>query len=437
METIMNKASFEVKAYPEMWTDLDMDVPRFDKARQMLGEVYGKMFLSQPDRPKKMAYFDNMISEIFGGRIKEMLEVKKEGKPIIGTFCVYIPEEIVVATGGVCVGLCGGSPGSIPDAEKILPRNICPMVKSAFGFKAGRICPYFQVVDFVYGETTCDAKKKTWEILDRMVPTYVMEIPQMKRERDRTLWLEEVNDFKAKVEEVCNTKISADDLAKGIKVMNDKRRALQRLTWLRANNPAPISGKDALLIEQIAFYDEPVRFAEKVGDLCDELEGRVASGEGVAPAIAPRVMVSGTPMALPNWKVHNLLETAGAVVVNEESCIGTRYFKDLIDEEATGMDRQIEALTDRYMQIDCSCFTPNDERIDQVLKEYKDSKAQGILHYSLQFCHTYNIEEIKIREACEKEGIPYLSIETDYSLEDVGQLQTRIEAFLEQILDSK
>ncbi|MBU0675115.1 MAG: 2-hydroxyacyl-CoA dehydratase family protein [Proteobacteria bacterium] len=429
----MSTENFEVKAYPEMWAELDMDVPRFDKARQMLGEVYGKMYLTQANRPEKMAYFDNMVSEIFGGRIKEMLEVKKTGKPIVGTFCVYIPEEIVVAAGGVCVGLCGGSAGSIPDAEKILPRNICPMVKSAYGFKAGRICPYFQTVDFVYGETTCDAKKKTWEILDRLVPTYVMEIPQMKKARDRTLWIEEVKDFKAKVEEVCKSEISAADLAEAIKVINNKRKALQRLTALRAASPAPISGKDGLLIEQIAFYDEPVRFAEKVNALCDELEQRVAAGIGVIDVEAPRIMVSGTPMALPNWKVHNLLETAGAVVVNEESCIGTRYFKDLIDENQTDMDRQLAALTDRYMQIDCSCFTPNDERIDQVLKEYRSSKAQGILHYSLQFCHTYNIEEIKIREMCEQEGIPYLSIETDYSPEDVGQLQTRIEAFLEQI----
>ncbi|MDP2104603.1 MAG: 2-hydroxyacyl-CoA dehydratase, partial [Desulfobulbaceae bacterium] len=152
---------FEVKAYPEMWHELNMDVERFDKARQMLGGAYTKIFLSQANRPQKMAYFDEMISEIFGGRVKELMQAKKEGRPVVGTFCVYIPEEIVVAANGICVGLCGGSPGSIPDAEKILPRNICPMVKSAFGFKAGRICPYFQVVDFVYGETTCDAKKKT------------------------------------------------------------------------------------------------------------------------------------------------------------------------------------------------------------------------------------------------------------------------------------
>ncbi|MCB2182702.1 MAG: 2-hydroxyacyl-CoA dehydratase family protein [Desulfobulbaceae bacterium] len=429
----MTAQPFEVKPYPEMWESLDMDVPRFEKSRQMLGEVYTNMYLSQTNRPAKMQYFDDMVSEIFGGRIQEMLEVKKTGKPIVGTFCVYIPEEVVVAAGGVCVGLCGGSQGSVPDAEKILPRNICPMVKSAYGFKAGRICPYFQTVDFVYGETTCDAKKKTWEILDRLVPTHVMEIPQMKNKRDKTLWLEEVHDFKAKVEDVCGEEITTEKLAQAIRVINNKRKALQRLTALRAHNPAPISGKDALLLEQIAFYDEPVRFAEKVNELCDELEERVKNDDGVADKSAPRVMVSGTPMALPNWKVHNLIETAGAVVVNEESCIGTRYFKDLIDENKSTMDEQLSVLTDRYMQIDCSCFTPNDDRVDQVLKEYRDSNAQGILHYSLQFCHTYNIEEIKIREACEKEGIPYLSIESDYSPEDVGQLQTRIEAFLEQI----
>lgn len=424
---------FEIKAHPELWHELDMDVERFDKSRQMLGGAYTKIFRSQSNRPQKMAYFDEMISEIFGGRIKELMQAKKEGRPVVGTFCVYIPEEIVVAANGICVGLCGGSPSSIPDAEKILPRNICPMVKSAFGFKVGRTCPYFQAVDFVYGETTCDAKKKTWEILDRLVPTYVMEIPQMKKARDRVLWVEEVKEFKAKIEEVSGKTITAEQLAEATKVINAKRRALQRLTKLRAVNPTPISGKDALLIEQIAFYDEPVRFAAKVNELCDELEARVAKSEGAFPKTALRVMVSGTPMALPNWKIHNLVESAGAVIVNEESCIGTRYFKDLITEGIQDMDQQLAALTDRYMRIDCSCFTPNDERVDQVLREYKASAAQGIIHYSLQFCHTYNIEEIKIREACQSQGIPYLSIESDYSPDDVGQLQTRIEAFLEQV----
>jgi hypothetical protein len=69
-----------------MWGSLDMDVTRFDKARQMLGEVYAKTFLAQTNRPEKMSYFDGMISEIFGRRIEETLQIKKEGKPVVGIF---------------------------------------------------------------------------------------------------------------------------------------------------------------------------------------------------------------------------------------------------------------------------------------------------------------------------------------------------------------
>lgn len=429
----MASTDFEIKSYPDMWESLGMNVERFEKMRCVLGDVYQTTFLAQENRPQRMDYFNWIVSEIHGGRIREILDAKKEGRPVVGTFCVYVPEELIIAAGGICIGLCGGSQGPVPDAEKTLPRNICPMVKSAYGFKVAKVCPYFQSVDFVYGETTCDAKKKTWELLNREVPTYVMEIPQMKRERDRTLWLEEVKDFKAQMEKVTGKTITAEAITEAIKIMNNKRKALQRLNKLQHHNPSPISGKDVLLIEQIAFYDDPVRFADKVNLLCDELDERVKKGIAVAPATAPRVLVSGTPMAMPNWKAHNLVEKAGGIVVNDESCIGTRYFKDLMDENMTDLDSQLKALTERYMKIDCSCFTPNDDRVDQVLKEYRGSGAQGVLHYCLQFCHTYNIEAIKIKEACEKEGIPFLAIESDYSPEDIGQMQTRIEAFLEQI----
>jgi len=424
---------FQVKSDPELWEKLGMDVPRFSGMPTMLTNAYKCMFLAQRGRPAAMAYFDGMIENIHTGRIEEILAVKESGKPVIGTFCVYVPEELIVAAGGVCIGLCGGAQGSIADAEKILPRNICPMVKSAFGFKIGKICPYFQTVDLVYGETTCDAKKKTWELLDRYVPTHVMEIPQMKRERDKKLWMEEVKDFKTAVDKISGIETDFHAVAAAIETINAKRAALQRLNSLRHHTPSPISGKDMLLIEQIAFYDEPVRYAKMVHELCDELAQRVRDGIAVAPASTPRILVSGTPMALPNWKMHHIIESSGAIVVNEESCIGTRYYKDLIDEGSVSVDQQLERLTERYMKIDCSCFTPNDERIDQVLKEYGDSGAEGIIDYCLQFCHTYNIEAVKLREACESRGIPFMSIETDYSPDDAGQLQTRVEAFIEQI----
>ncbi len=103
-----------------------------------------------------MEYFDFTTSEIHGLRIKELLELKKKERKIVGTFCVYVPEEIVMAAKGVWVGVCGGAQFSIPDAERILPRNLCPLIKSAFGFMEAKISPYYQVPDFFVGEATCD-----------------------------------------------------------------------------------------------------------------------------------------------------------------------------------------------------------------------------------------------------------------------------------------
>jgi len=429
----MKPEDFEVKSYPDLWESIGMDVERFEKMRCFLGDTYQRTFLTQENRPDSMAYFNWLVSEIHGARIMEIHAARKSGRPVVGTFCIFVPEELVLAARGICYAICGGSHAPVSDAEKVLPRNICPMVKSAYGFKLAKVCPYFQSVDFVYGETTCDAKKKTWEHLEKMVPVHVMEIPQMKRRQDRTLWLEEVSIFKSQMENVTGREIRYEDIRESIILMNNKRRALQRLNRLQHHCPSVISGKDVLLIEQIAFFDEPGRFTEKVNNLCDELDERIAEGNYVAPASAPRVLISGTPMAMPNWKAHDLVETLGGVIVNDESCVGTRYFKDLVDEELATIEDQLGALTDRYMNIDCACFTPNSERVEQVLKEYRESGAQGILHYSLQFCNIYLIEAIKIQEACEIEGIPFLSIESDYSPEDIGQMQTRIEAFLEQI----
>jgi len=232
-----------------------------------------------------MQYLDFVISEAHGLRIEELMETKKKGNKVVGTFCVYVPEELILAVGGTCVGLCAGAEIGIDEAEKVLPRNMCALIKSFMGFKLAGLCPYIQASDLVVGETTCDGKKKAYEILNDYKETYVMEIPQMKTERDRTLWRGEITQFKKKVEQITGRKITVKNLREGIKIANDKRRALQRLSALRKAMPSPISGLDALLVNQIAFYDDPIRFTRNIHALCDELEDRVKKGIGVS---APR-----------------------------------------------------------------------------------------------------------------------------------------------------
>jgi len=417
-----------------MWESLGIDLERNDEFLGMLGVVYPEVYLSQPNRPKGMSYFDGVTFDIHGAPIQEILDQKAEtGAQVVGTFCIYVPDEVILAAGGIPVGLCGGSQYSYPDSDTIMPRNICPLIRSYVGFKVGKLSPFFECCDFLVGETTCDAKKKTWEIFDEIQPTHVMELPQKKDGIDKELWRGEILAFIRKMEEKAGKKITIENLRNGIKRVNAKRKALKRLYEARQNIPSPISGKDALLISQLAFYDQIDRFTLKVNELCKELETRVEKKEGVVDKATPRLFISGTPQVIPNWKIHHIVEDSGGVVVGEETCTGIRYFFDQVDESGETIDDLVDALTDRYLSINCSCFTPNEKRIEQVIQWAREYHADGIIYYVLQFCHAYNVEYVRVERALKKAGIPVIKIESDYGDEDAGQIKTRIEAFIEQV----
>jgi benzoyl-CoA reductase/2-hydroxyglutaryl-CoA dehydratase subunit BcrC/BadD/HgdB len=301
------------------------------------------------------------------------------------------------------------------------------------GFKLGKVCPYAECADLIVGETTCDGKKKAYELLGEIAPIYVMELPQMKGPMDEALWRSEIDRLVARLEEVTGRTLEAGALKVATREVNDKRRALQRLNACRAARPAPISGRDALLAVQVAFYDDVPRFTQMVNAIADELEGRVAEGVGAAPAEAPRILITGTPMAVPNWKVHTIVEKAGAVIVGEEQCTGSRYYEKLVDESPATLDGMLDAIAGKYLDIDCACFTPNAARADDVLRLARDLSADGVIHQSLQFCGPYQIEATSVERVVKEAGYPVLRIDTDYSAEDMGQLSTRIEAFLEML----
>lgn len=414
----------------QMWEKLGLNMDAHDALLSVIPPLVQETFLKQENRPEKMDYFDFVLSDIHGIRVHELQEIKEAGGKVIGTFCVYVPEEIILAAGGTCIGLCTGADVGSAEAEKVLPRNICPLIKASVGFKMMKMCPYFESTDLIIGETTCDGKQKAWEILGEMTPTYVMELPSMKRDSSKALWNDEVKAFKKVVEDTTGKTASDDDLKAAIVKVNGKRRALLRLSDTRKADPSPISGKDALLIEQIAFYDDVDRFTAKTNEIAEEMEKRVAAGEGAFPEGTPRLMISGTPMTVPNWKIPHIIETSGGAVVVEESCTGQRYFRELVDE--TNGDT-MTAIADRYLKTDCACFSPNDERVENIIKLAKEYNVDGVVYTSLMFCGPYSVEYKKVKDALDAAGIPVIKIETDYGNEDAGQIKTRVEAFIEQI----
>ncbi|MBI5845905.1 MAG: 2-hydroxyacyl-CoA dehydratase [Deltaproteobacteria bacterium] len=420
--------------YRAMWQDLGLDLAAHDALLSVLGKAYGDIYMSQKNRPQGMGYFDFVMSEVHGLRIRELLDEKAAGRKIIGSYCVFVPEEIALAGNATLVGLCAGADFAVEEVHRFLPANTCALIKSSFGFKLGKVCPYLEAADMIVGENTCDGKKKAYEILGLLVKNlYVMDLPQMKSAEGRALMKAEFTKFLKAVENLTGKTISVESLKSGIATVNAKRKALHRLARLRAADPSPISGLDALLVNQVSFYDNPARFTESVNKICDELSQRIRDGIGVCPRGAARLLLSGCPMAVPNWKVPALVESLGAVIVGEELCTGERGVRNLVDDSADTVDGLIEALVDRYFQVDCAVFTPNPDRVSHVEQMGKDYSADGVIHYSLQFCTPYLMESGGLAGALSARKLPVLRLETDYAAEDMGQISTRVGAFLETI----
>ena len=420
--------------YTGMWQALGLDLAAHDQLLEVLGQGYQQVFLSQKNRPQGMEYFNFVMSEVHGLRIKELVDGQKDGVKVVGSYCVFVPEEIVRAAGATLVGLCSGADFATEDVETVLPRNTCALIKSSFGFKLGKVCPYLESADMIVGENTCDGKKKSYETLDKLVRNlYVMDLPQVKSQQGRDLLKAEYKRFAKAMEELTGNTITVESLKKGIEIVNNKRKAMYRLYKLRAADPAPISGLDALLINQVYFYDDPIRFTDSVNKICDELEERIKNKTGVGEFPRGRVLLSGCPMAVPNWKLPWIIESSGAVIVGEESCVGERGTRNMVPVTGNSVDELLDGIVDRYFQVDCAIFTPNPDRLEHVKEMVKDYKADGVIHYCLNFCQPYQMESVPVTKALSEAGIPAISLETDYSPGDAEQLKTRVEAFLEML----
>ena len=173
-------------------------------------------------------------------------EFKEKGTPIIGAYCSYFPREIAIAMGAVPVGLCSSSEETVQIAESILPKNICPLIKSSYGYAISDRCPYFHFSDLVVGETTCDGKKKMYEMMAEFKDVFVMELPNIQSEKGLELWKQEIIRLKHYLEEKFQVVITEDDIKHAIQIENRRRIALKRLYEVMKLDPVPIMGMELL-----------------------------------------------------------------------------------------------------------------------------------------------------------------------------------------------
>ena len=358
--------------------------------------------------------------------------VKEEGGHIAGTFCTFTPCELMDAAGVHPVSLCGMSPEPIPAAERDLPKNLCPLIKSSYGFAVTDTCPYTYFSDLIVGETTCDGKKKMYELLGKMKDVYVLHLPQgIDREYALEQWISELYRFRAKLEEKFGVTITDDALREAARLRNQLRQAQTALMELQRLDPPPFSGLELYrLLDGLGFSFDLHASLEKLTVLAAQLKRDYDAGARPVPTGRKRILITGCPIGGVLEKTVKVVEDNGGVVVCYENCSGIKPSRYLVDTEAEDI---MAAIARRYLNIGCAVMTPNPQRMELLPRLAEEFKADGILDIDLQTCHPYTVERFEIKQLAARLGIPFLSLDTDYSQSDIGQLTTRIAAFIEML----
>lgn len=359
-------------------------------------------------------------------RVKQL---KEQGGRVAGTFCTFTPLEILDAAGFTAVSLCGMSQETIGAAEAHLPANLCPLIKSSYGFAVSDKCPYTYFSDLIVGETTCDGKKKMYELLGRLKPVYVLHLPQGREDYALDMWTGELRRFMAYLEERFGVTITDEALRSAARQRNAERCARLDLMAVQKLSPPPAFGQQLYTaLDGAGFVFDPAQRVRQLEELRQGIMGAYQRGERPVPIGAKRIMVTGCPIGGVLNKIVGTIERMGGAVVCFENCTGVKAALQMVDTDAPDIVRAIAA---RYLDIGCAVMTPDTNRMALLRQLTEDYAVDGIVEVDLQACTPYSVESWQVRQLSESLGRPYLRLETDYSDGDGGQLATRLEAFFE------
>lgn len=368
-----------------------------------------------------MERFDEMVGHCY----EAATAFHARGGHLVGIMCEYTPRELILAAGAWPVCLCGGDADMIPAAETILPANLCPLIKSTFGYSINKANPFLEMSSLLVAETTCDGKKKMYERLAQRHKMHVLELPQKANDPDaRSHWIAEVRKLRKALEDHFSVTISDEKLQDAIRLMNRERGLRRKLAHAMFVAHPPMFGCELLALKSlIACQPTDLDAYERI---LAALPSRPPDQRPARDAV--RVLLTGVPIPHGAERVMNLLEAEGGVVVCQENCTGLKPIFMDIPEDTTD---PIETIADFYWHLPCSVLTPNTHR--QVLVEQwaRESKAECIVEVIWQSCLTYDIESSMTRELASKLDLPYLRIETDYSPNDNARIALRIAALYE------
>lgn len=394
-----------------------------------------------PATPEPLHYFYDVLEAVFVANAPQRhLDPHNEGKVLVGVYCMVVPEELIYAAGAVPVRLCAGCFESSQIGEDRIPRDGCPLVKSSMGLTLQKGLSVFDCCDVVIIPTTCDAKRKLGEELSAFKKVWMLEVPHIKyTDFSRRVWIEQLIALRRELERLTEAapagrRITARRLQRRIEQGAVARHEMRTLLSLRSNCDPVIWGRQALAVANAYGFSAIEDWTRHLADLNRTLQTLPRMDRRLFTNPRPRILIAGSPAVFPNLKIPSLVEEMGGLVVCDESCAGDRLLYDPVGPAEKNLKTQIAALGSRYMApCICPSFTPNDDRLIVLKRMVRDFSVDGILYHVLKGCVVYDFEVHRVERAFKDQGVALLRIETDYNPEDVEQLRTRIEAFLEML----
>jgi predicted CoA-substrate-specific enzyme activase len=351
----------------------------------------------------------------------ERRDVKK-----VGYLCNYVPVELLAASGLAATRLarCGDSE-VVSRGELITKSVFCDFTKSLLGHFATKD-PLHEALDRVYTFYTCDAMKATAEAVDNFFkPTRGYVVPRNNdRESARVFFRQEILNFRRDLETLAGRPISGDDVALRIRQYNRARTLVREISDLRKRRNPPLTGRDFLEVTRLFHVLPP----EELIPLLQDIRARLAAvPDGSGGRL--RLMMAGGVVADGDRRVLDLIEDEiGARVVVEDHCTGLSPFLHDTAEDGDPW----RALADAYLdQAPCARQFPLERRIDVSAQLAREYRVDGVIYSYLKFCPCYGLTKNVFLRRFQSLGIPALELASDYSHGDIGQIRTRIEAFVE------
>jgi len=360
--------------------------------------------------------------EIFNQRYHDLGERKKTGCRIVGWMCLYVPEEILAAAGILPIRILGGAERT-PQADAYLYTNACSFVRSCLEEVLNQ---RYDFLDGLVVANTCDHVRRLYDVwyqYRRPSLTHIISLPHKLEDSTLDFYTQQLYLFKTKVEDFSGRPITDRDLNQAIMTYNQTRRLLHRLYNLQTQDPPPITGTQILEILRAAMVMPKEEFNPLLAEFLDQFSStRSADSKGA------RLLILGSELDDPEYL--KIIEDSGALVVADDLCMGSRYFWKLVEPDPD----PIRALARRYLtNVPCPRIRP-DVIHREHLKEMIDSyRVEGVIYQAIKFCDIYGIYYPVVKDYLNEMGIPILGLEREYSLAGIGQLKTRVQAFLESL----